>query len=102
MDKIYEQIVAVKLVKLIDEEHTLEEEVNELRESLCILLKFFEYNEKDSKPKVSAGKVFSINYEQAMEFTTDEFETTLKRLKVRGIYKRKFLFRLQLGTKNFN
>ena len=77
MDKIYEQIVAVKLVKLIDEEHTLEEEIYELRKSLCILLKFFESSENGT-----IEKFFSVNNEQVLQCTIDEFEfeSTLKRL----------------------
>lgn len=78
MDKIYEQIVYIKLVQLVDEEHTLEEEVDKLKEALCILLKFFENNEETAI--VTIEKVSSINYEQAMQCTAEEFEATLLRL----------------------
>ena len=79
LDKIYEQIVYIKLVQLIDEEHTLEEEVDELKNAICILLKFFDTTKADPIPTVLEEKVISINFEQAMKCTADEFETALER-----------------------
>jgi hypothetical protein len=77
MEKIYAQIVEVNLVGLIDEEYSLVEEVQELTNSLCIWLKFFEKNEQI--PSVSTNKFFSISYEQAIKCTAEELESTMER-----------------------
>ena len=80
LDDIFEQIVNVKINKLIDEEHTLEEEVDGLKEALCILLKFFDITSEDSTPILVSVKFFSISYQEAMQCTAEEFETILERL----------------------
>jgi hypothetical protein len=77
MEKIYAQIVEVNVVGLIDEEYSLVEEVQELTNSLCTWLKFFEKNEQ--LPSVSTKNFFSISYEQAMKCTAEELESTMER-----------------------
>jgi hypothetical protein len=75
---IYEHIVNVKLVQLVDAEYTLEEEIYELKEALCIIFKFFEISETEIM--MTTEKVFSISYELVLQCTEDEIEITMKRL----------------------
>jgi hypothetical protein len=76
MHKIYTQIFEHKLVQLVDEEHSVEEEIHVLTEAVCILLKFYVKEKNARKPSF---KFSTISYDKAMKCSAEEMESTLSR-----------------------